>query len=146
MRPDSLIFTTISTGTVGIGEPGYVTSMQPGEALSQPYVRTLLPRLARKAGIEKRVHAHGLRRTHASELVREGIDLATVQAQLGHAKVSTTAEYVRSISTERKALMAARTTSRDEPVEEVTAEDLREELRRLTECLALLEGKRSSRL
>ena len=36
------------------------------------YVRTLLPRLARKAGIDRRVHAHGLRHTHAFELAGEG--------------------------------------------------------------------------
>jgi len=32
----------------------------------------LMPRLARRAGIEKRVHAHGLRHTHAAELALEG--------------------------------------------------------------------------
>src|SRR6059036_1429582 len=32
-----------------------------GEPLKPSYVRAMLPRLARRAGIEKRVHAHGLR-------------------------------------------------------------------------------------
>ena len=48
------------------------------------YVRGLLPRLARKAGIDKRVHAHGLRHTHAYELAGEGTPLHVIQAQLGH--------------------------------------------------------------
>jgi site-specific recombinase XerD len=39
---------------------------------SRFYVRQLLPRLARRAGIEKRVHAHGLRHTHALDLVTAG--------------------------------------------------------------------------
>jgi site-specific recombinase XerD len=39
-----------------------------GEPMKAPYIRALLPRLARKAGIEKRVHAHGLRHTHGFEL------------------------------------------------------------------------------
>ena len=44
--------------------------------------RALLPRLAEKAGIEKRVHAHALR--HAAELAREGTPTNLIQAQLGH--------------------------------------------------------------
>jgi Phage integrase family len=43
----------------------------------------LLSRLAAKAGIEKRVHPHGLRHTHAAELAAEGMPLNFVQAQLG---------------------------------------------------------------
>ncbi len=42
-----------------------------GGRLDTSYVRRLLPRLAVRAGIEgKRVHAHGLRHTHAAELAR----------------------------------------------------------------------------
>jgi len=37
-----------------------------GGRLDSSYVRRLLPRLARKAGIDRRVHAHGLRHTYAS--------------------------------------------------------------------------------
>ncbi len=66
-----------------------------GTTLKDGYVRALLPRLARKAGIEKRVHAQGLRHAHAFELVREGQPLPVIQAQLGHASVATTSRYVR---------------------------------------------------
>ena len=68
-----------------------------GGPLSAPYVRTLLPRLARKAGIEKRVHAHGLRHTHAAELAREGIPMNLIQLQLGHSSLATTDRYIRHI-------------------------------------------------
>jgi len=37
-----------------------------GRRLTEAYVRRLLPRLGRRAGIERRVHAHGLRHTMAS--------------------------------------------------------------------------------
>jgi hypothetical protein len=47
------------------------------------YVRALLPRLERKAGIEKRVHPHGLRHTCAAELVIEGAPVPLIQQQLG---------------------------------------------------------------
>ena len=42
-----------------------------GGRLDTSYIRQLLPRLARKAGIEKRTHAHGLRHTYAAELARD---------------------------------------------------------------------------
>lgn len=71
-----------------------------GEPLKPPYVRALMPHLAKKAGILKRVHAHGLRHTHAAELAREGTPLNLVQAQLGHSSLATTDRYLRHIAPE----------------------------------------------
>ena len=68
-----------------------------GGPLSTAYVRALLPRLARKAGIEKRVHAHGLRHTHAVELARERFPMNMIQAQLGHSSLATTDRYLQHI-------------------------------------------------
>ncbi len=65
-----------------------------GSPIKSAYVRVLLPRLARKAGIEKRVHAHALRHTHAAELMREGVPLNLIQRQLGHRSVATTSRYL----------------------------------------------------
>ena len=61
------------------------------------YIRTVLPRLARRAGIETRVHAHGLRHTHAAELASEGVPLNIIQRQLGHSNVGTTSRYIDHI-------------------------------------------------
>lgn len=69
-----------------------------GEPLMDQYVRLLLPRLAKRARIEKRVHAHGLRHLLAVEMNREGQSLTTIQMQLGHARASTTATYLTRIS------------------------------------------------
>ena len=69
-----------------------------GAPLAAAYVRALLPRLARKAGIEKRVHAHGLRHTHAAELAREGIPVNVIQQQLGHSSLATTDRYLRHVA------------------------------------------------
>ena len=66
--------------------------------LATAYVRALLPRLAAKAGVEKRVHAHGLRHTHAAELAAEGVPVNVVARQLGHASVATTARYLDHIA------------------------------------------------
>ncbi len=50
------------------------------------------------AGIEKRVHAHGLRHTHAAELAREGVPINVIQAQLGHSDLGTTSRYLAHIA------------------------------------------------
>jgi site-specific recombinase XerD len=66
-----------------------------GDKLADSYVRSLLPRLAMKAKLEKRVHAHGFRHTLAVELLQEGVDLGTISKQLGHARISTTDSYLK---------------------------------------------------
>lgn len=69
-----------------------------GGPLQTSYTRALLPRLARKAGIDKRVHAHGLRHTLAAELDAEGLPLTVMSAQLGHTSVATTNEYLKHLT------------------------------------------------
>ena len=69
-----------------------------GKAVLPSYVRALLPRLARRAGIEKRVHAHGLRHTHAAELAHEGKPVNLIQQQLGHANLAVTSRYLDHIA------------------------------------------------
>ena len=69
-----------------------------GKPVESAYVRALMPRLARRAGIEKRVHAHGLRHTHAAELALEGQPMNLIQAQLGHSSLATTSRYLAHIA------------------------------------------------
>jgi integrase/recombinase XerD len=68
-----------------------------GGAVRQDYVRHLLPRLARRAGIEKRVHCHALRHAYAVELEREGATLSTIRDLLGHSSAATTDRYLRRL-------------------------------------------------
>jgi site-specific recombinase XerD len=75
------VFCTITRGNIG-------------QPLSGGYWRETIKRLGRKAGIEKRVHSHGLRHTHATELRREGVDLVVIQRQLGHSSLGVTARYL----------------------------------------------------
>lgn len=69
-----------------------------GAPLDDSYVRRLLPRLAQRAGIEKRVHAHGLRHSHAAELAAEGKPVNLIQRQLGHSSLATTSRYLDHIA------------------------------------------------
>ncbi len=66
--------------------------------MTEAYVRVFLRRLARKAGIEKRVHPHGFRHTHAAELRSEGVDVGIISKQLGHRSIATTARYLDHIA------------------------------------------------
>ena len=68
-----------------------------GGHVNPSYVRHLLPRLARRAGIEKRVHAHGLRHLHAVELEQEGATVSAIRDLLGHADLGTTDRYLRRL-------------------------------------------------
>jgi integrase/recombinase XerC len=68
-----------------------------GHRMLPSYVRALLPRLAKRAGIAKRVHAHGLRHTFAQSFYEDGRDLVRTSRALGHRNVATTDGYLRSI-------------------------------------------------
>ncbi len=69
-----------------------------GQPLKSAYVRALLPRLARKVGIAKRVHAGGLRDAHAMHLAGLHVPLELLQAQLGHSSRASTHRYLRQIA------------------------------------------------
>ncbi len=68
-----------------------------GTPLTTGYVRRLMKRLGRQAGIAKRVHAHGLRHTHAAQLREEGVDVGIISRQLGHRSLLTTIRYLDHI-------------------------------------------------
>ena len=59
-----------------------------------------LLRVAPRAGIEKRVHPHALRHSHAAELARERLPVNLIQAQLGHSSLATTSRYLAHIAPE----------------------------------------------
>jgi site-specific recombinase XerD len=69
-----------------------------GGRVDPSYVRHLLPRLARKAGIDRRVHAHGLRHTYASELARERTPINVIRDALGHSTLTVTDRYLRDVA------------------------------------------------
>ncbi len=71
-----------------------------GGRVDASYVRHLLPRLAlaRKAGLYRRVHAHGLRHTYASELAREGTPINVIRDALGHSTLAVTDRYLRDVA------------------------------------------------
>lgn len=69
-----------------------------GRPINDRQVRAMFARRAAKAGINKHVHAHGLRRTMASELAAEGVNVLDIGTILGHSNVATTNTYLKRIN------------------------------------------------
>jgi site-specific recombinase XerD len=72
-----------------------------GGLLSDDYVRGLLRRLAARAGIDKRVHPHGLRHSFAVELEAAGTPVTTISKLLGHSSVAVTVRYLDHLTNGR---------------------------------------------
>jgi site-specific recombinase XerD len=88
-----------------------------GGPVSDDYVRNLLRRLAQRAGIDKRVHPHGLRHTFAVELEAAGTPATVISKLLGHSSVAVTARYLDHLTNDAagKALAGADLPALDAP-------------------------------
>jgi hypothetical protein len=66
-----------------------------GSCLKDRYIREMIKRLARKAGISKDVYPHLLRYTFAVDFIRETRDIKLLQEAMGHREASATQIYTR---------------------------------------------------
>jgi len=83
----------------GIGPDAPVCCNLKGVRMSSSYVRKRLPRLAGRAGVTKRTHAHGYRHRFTTRLVRKGVVVTSVQQVLGHSSVAVTDTYCKRLGT-----------------------------------------------
>lgn len=65
--------------------------------VNSEHVRNKLKRLAVRAGVERRVHPHGLRHAHAYELAEEGAPAHFIRDALGHSSLASTDVYLRQL-------------------------------------------------
>jgi len=79
---------------LGVANDDYLLCTLAGEELKAAYVRELLPRLARRAGIAKRVHPLGLRYACAAEMSAEGLSTALIETHLGVAVSGSARRYL----------------------------------------------------
>lgn len=72
---------------------GYLILNKDGDRLSDRYVRDILNKLVRKAGLNIKISPHTIRHTFATDMLEEGADLVTVKELLGHESLNTTSIY-----------------------------------------------------
>jgi integrase/recombinase XerD len=76
------------------GSSYFFTTLE-GRPLKDRYIREMVKRMARKAGLNKDVHPHLLRHTFAFDFIRETRDVELLQKALGHRGHSATQNYAR---------------------------------------------------
>lgn len=75
-----------------------ISNPNKGKPIYASVFREKLKDLAERAEIDRRVHPHGLRHTHAFELATEGVPVHVIRKQLGHASLATTERYIDHLS------------------------------------------------
>jgi len=70
-------------------------------------VQRLVAQRAKQAGIAKKIHAHQLRHSFATDLLINGADIRSVQELLGHANISTTQIYTHLTNKELREIHQA---------------------------------------
>lgn len=69
-----------------------------GQPKSASCARAILKLLAFNAGIDKPIHTHAFRHTHAAHLRTEVVDIAIISQLLGHLRIDITARYLNQIA------------------------------------------------
>jgi len=83
----------------------YLFTSERGHAFCRTTLRALIARIGKAAGV-KGAHTHRLRHHAAVALLRGGAHAFAVQAQLGHARISTTQVYVQLAQSDLRAMAA----------------------------------------
>ena len=71
----------------------YVFSTLKGGPVRTKYVREMIKRVARRAGLSETIHPHRLRHSFATDIYKQTMNIRLVQRALGHADLSTTMIY-----------------------------------------------------
>lgn len=83
-------------------DQGWILPSYAGDHLTPRRVQYILDSIAKKAGIDRRIHPHLLRHSHAVWALDSGISVYDLQKQLGHSSILTTAIYLESAPGHRR--------------------------------------------
>lgn len=72
---------------------GYLILNNHGDRISDRYIRDIINKYVKKAGLDIKISPHTLRHTFATDMLEEGSDLMTVKELLGHESLNTTSIY-----------------------------------------------------
>lgn len=73
----------------------FITERKPYRKLSKRGIQREIKIIAKRCGLEDKVHVHVYRHTLATNLLNNGSDLSTVSEILGHSEISTTQIYAQ---------------------------------------------------
>lgn len=66
-----------------------------GDLYSSKSIQNIVKRAVLMAGISKRISSHSLRHSCFTQLIKNGVDIRTVQKIAGHKNINTTANYIK---------------------------------------------------
>lgn len=76
--------------------PGFLFPTREGKRLDTSHMRRSIPKLAQKAGLTRRAHAHAFRHTFCREFQdEEGVKAIDLMEGLGHCSLGVTTRYAR---------------------------------------------------
>jgi site-specific recombinase XerD len=96
----NLFALVLTLGLLGGSGPLFPSPIDPSRPISYVTVERMLRRLARRAGLRRRITPHMLRHYFATTMLQAGLDIREVQELLGHSSLSTTQVYTH-VSQER---------------------------------------------
>lgn len=73
----------------------YLFEGNKGGKYSEKSIQTLVKSISNKIGLKKKISSHSLRHSCLTQMVKDGVDLRTVQKIAGHKNINTTAGYIK---------------------------------------------------
>ncbi len=78
----------------------YLFEGQKGDIYSTKSIQTFVKKSAENAGINKKISSHSLRHSCFTQLIKNGVDIRSVQKLAGHKNINTTANYIKIIDSD----------------------------------------------
>lgn len=73
----------------------YLFEGSKGGKYSVTSIQNIVKKAVKKVGINKNISSHSLRHSCLTQLIKDGVDLRTVQKIAGHKNINTTANYIK---------------------------------------------------